>query len=34
MGVTGNISTSAATEAFDEPLTKEQILAIVAPFIV
>ena len=33
MGVAGNISTSAATEAFDEPLTKEQILAIVAPFI-
>lgn len=34
MGVGGNISTNAATEAFDEPLTKEQILAIVAPFIV
>jgi hypothetical protein len=33
-GVGGNISTTAATEAFDEPLTKEQILAIVAPFIV
>ena len=34
VGVNGNISTSAATEAFDEPLTKEQILAIVSPFIV
>lgn len=32
-GVGGNISTNAATEAFDEPLTKDQILAIVAPFI-
>lgn len=26
------ISTAAATEAFDEPLTKEQVAAIVAPF--
>ncbi len=33
-GVSGNISSSAATEAFDEPLSKEQILAIVTPFIV
>lgn len=33
-GVSGNISTNAATEAFDEPLTKAQILAIVSPFIV
>ncbi len=29
-----NISVNAATEAFDEPLTKAQILAIVDPFIV
>ncbi len=28
------ISKDAATEAFDEPLTKEQVLAIVGPFIV
>lgn len=27
------ISTSAATEAFDEPLSKDQVLAIVGPFI-
>jgi len=27
-----SISASAATEAFDEPLTKEQVLAIVTPF--
>lgn len=29
-----SISTSAASEAFDEPLTKEQVLAIVDPFII
>lgn len=29
-----SISASAATEAFDEPLTKDQVLAIVTPFIV
>lgn len=28
-----NISADAASEAFDEPLTKEQVLAIVSPFI-
>jgi rubrerythrin len=28
-----NISESAKTEAFDEPLTKEQVLAIVTPFL-
>lgn len=28
------ISTAAASEAFDEPLTKQQVLAIVGPFIV
>ncbi len=33
-GVSGNISTSAATEAFDEPLTMTEVLAIVDPFIV
>ncbi|OYX92565.1 MAG: dessication-associated protein, partial [Sphingobacteriia bacterium 35-40-5] len=34
-GINGQmISASAATEAFDEPLTKAQILAIVDPFIV
>jgi hypothetical protein len=27
-----NISASAASEAFDEPLTKDQIVAIVTPF--
>jgi len=32
-GVGGNISTNAATEAFDEPLTKAQILEIVTPFL-
>lgn len=32
-GVNGKISFNAATECFDEPLTKNQILAIVAPFI-
>lgn len=31
-GVNGKISTSAATEAFDEPLTKAEVLALVAPF--
>jgi rubrerythrin len=31
-GVSGNISTSAATEAFDEPLTAAEVLALVAPF--
>lgn len=30
----GGISANAATESFDEPLTKDQILAIVDPFIV
>jgi len=30
----GSVSANAKTEAFDEPLTKEQILAIVGPFIV
>ncbi len=29
-----NFTTSAATEAFDEPLTKDAVLAIVGPFIV
>jgi len=33
-GINGmSISSAAATEAFDEPLTKEQVLAIVTPFI-
>lgn len=32
-GVSGTISVSAATEAFDEPLTMAQVLAIVQPFI-
>jgi hypothetical protein len=31
-GVNGKISLAAATESFDEPLTKDQVLAIVAPF--
>lgn len=31
-GVNGKISLNAATESFDEPLTKDQVLAIVAPF--
>jgi rubrerythrin len=31
-GVSGNISYSAAAEAFDEPLTKNEVLALVAPF--
>jgi hypothetical protein len=30
--VTGTISTNAATEAFDEPLTSAQVVAIVTPF--
>lgn len=33
-GVNGNISTAAATEAFDEPLTKDQVVALVTPFFV
>jgi hypothetical protein len=31
-GVGGNISFNAATEAFDEPLTAAEVLALVAPF--
>ena len=31
-GVGAKISLNAATESFDEPLTKDQVLAIVAPF--
>lgn len=31
---TGTVSSSAATEAFDEPLTMDAVLAIVGPFIV
>ncbi len=31
-GANGNISTNAATESFDEPLTKEQVVALVTPF--
>ena len=31
-GVNSKISTSAATESFDEPLTKEQVYAIAKPF--
>lgn len=30
--VSGNISAAAATESFDEPLTKEQVVALVTPF--
>ena len=34
-GINGmNISSNAASEAFDEPLTKDQVLAIVDPFII
>jgi hypothetical protein len=33
MGVMGKISVNAATEAFDEPLTADAVLAIVKPFI-
>lgn len=32
-GATGTVSASAATEAFDEPLTMAEVLAIVDPFI-
>lgn len=32
-GAGGKISANAATESFDEPLTAEAVLAIVAPFI-
>jgi hypothetical protein len=31
-GVSGTISVNAATEAFDEPLTKDQVTALVTPF--
>ena len=31
-GVSGNLSVAAATEAFDEPLTKDQVVALVTPF--
>ena len=31
-GIGGNISLNAATEAFDEPLTAAEVLALVAPF--
>lgn len=31
-GVSGNISANAATESFDEPLTKDQVVALVTPF--
>jgi len=31
-GVSGNVSTTAATEAFDEPLTMAQVVTIVTPF--
>lgn len=33
-GVGGNLSAEAASEAFDEPLTRAQVIAIVDPFIV
>lgn len=33
-GVNGNLSANAASESFDEPLTKDQVLAIVDAFIV
>ena len=33
-GVSGNVTTNTATEAFDEPLTMAAVLAIVTPFIV
>ncbi len=32
-GVGGKISANAATESFDEPLTAEEVLAIVGPFV-
>ncbi|HTH81918.1 MAG TPA: ferritin-like domain-containing protein [Mucilaginibacter sp.] len=31
-GVSGNVALNAATEAFDEPLTSAQVVALVAPF--
>lgn len=31
-GDSGNLSTATATESFDEPLTKDQIVALVTPF--
>lgn len=31
-GVSANVSLNAATESFDEPLTKDQVVAIVTPF--
>jgi hypothetical protein len=31
-GLNGKISVNAATEAFDEPLTAVEVLALVAPF--
>ncbi|MDQ3428070.1 MAG: ferritin-like domain-containing protein, partial [Gemmatimonadota bacterium] len=31
--INGSVSSPAATEAFDEPLTMEQVLAIAEPFI-
>ena len=31
-GVNANVTASAATEAFDEPLTKDQVVALVTPF--
>jgi hypothetical protein len=31
-GVSGNVSTNAATECFDEPLTMAQVVALVSPF--
>jgi hypothetical protein len=34
IATTGSVSVDAATESFDEPLTKDQVLAIVDPFIV
>lgn len=33
-GVSGNLSAEAASESFDEPLTRAQVVAIVDPFIV
>lgn len=32
-GASGNVSANAATESFDEPLTKDQVLTIVTPFL-
>jgi hypothetical protein len=31
-GLSGNLSVNTATESFDEPLTKDQVVAIVTPF--